>query len=54
MAEINAERDIARMLSVRYHKDGSEILIARSGGMGPGDMLDVWRPGGPMEISRWR
>jgi DNA (cytosine-5)-methyltransferase 1 len=29
------ERDIARTLSARYHKDGSEILIAQSGGRVP-------------------
>ncbi|MFZ4484258.1 MAG: DNA (cytosine-5-)-methyltransferase [Chthoniobacterales bacterium] len=29
------ERDIARTLSARYHKDGSEILIAQSGGRIP-------------------
>ena len=29
------ERDIARTLSARYHKDGSEILIAQSGGHFP-------------------
>ena len=29
------ERDIARTLSARYHKDGSEILIAQNGGRVP-------------------
>jgi len=29
------ERDIARTLSARYHKDGSEILIAQNGGHNP-------------------
>jgi DNA (cytosine-5)-methyltransferase 1 len=29
------ERDIARTLSARYHKDGSEILIAQNGGRIP-------------------
>jgi DNA (cytosine-5)-methyltransferase 1 len=29
------ERDIARTLSARYHKDGSEILIVQSGGRNP-------------------
>ncbi len=29
------ERDIARTLSARYHKDGSEILIAQNGARNP-------------------
>ena len=29
------ERDIARTLSARYHKDGSEILIAQTRGKNP-------------------